>query len=62
MAHVFGRSESPAPQPYICQAAYSGNGLGCANDKDPDTQEPDEAKVSSPVLKQRRGQRWPRRL
>jgi hypothetical protein len=38
------------------------HGLGCADDNSPDTQEPDEAKVSRPVLKQRRGQRWPRRL
>ena len=62
MAHVFERSESLVPQPYIYQAALSGNGLGCTIDNDPDAQEPDEVKVSSPVLKQRRGQRWPRRL
>jgi hypothetical protein len=35
---------------FIYQAAYSGNSLGCAGDNSPDTQEPDEAKVSSPVL------------
>ena len=54
MAHVFGRSESLVPQPYIYQAAPSGNGLGRADDNNPDAQEPDEAKVSSPVLKRRR--------
>ena len=41
---------------FIYQAAISGNGLRRANDNGPDIQEPDEAKVSSPVLKQRRGQ------
>ena len=41
-------------QKCICQAALSGNGLGRADDNSPDIQEPDEAKVSSPVLKQRR--------
>ena len=54
MAHVFGRSESLMPQPYIYQAAPSGNGLGCTNDKALDTQEPDEFNGSSPVLKRRR--------
>jgi len=49
-------------RPFICQAALSGNGLGCADDNGPNTQEPDEVKVSRPVRKQRRGQRWPRRL
>ena len=47
---------------FIYQAVYSGNGLDCADDNSPDTQEPDEAKVSRPVRKQRRGQRCPRRL
>jgi len=59
MAHVFGRSEDRMKihlRPYICQAASSGNGLGCADDNSPDTQERSEAKVSRSVLKQRRGQ------
>ena len=38
----------------IDQAAKSGNGLRRADDNGPNTQEPDEAKVSRPVLKQRR--------
>jgi hypothetical protein len=36
--------------------------VGDADDNSPNTQEPDEAKVSRPVLKQRRGQPWPRLL
>ena len=39
------RSESQLPQKRICQAAHSGNGLGCADDNGPDTQEPDEVKA-----------------
>ncbi len=44
------RSESQLPQECICQAALSGNSLGCADDNGPDTQEPDASKDPSPVL------------
>jgi hypothetical protein len=47
---------------FICQAVLSRKGLGCTNDNGPNAQEPDEVNVSSPVLKQRRGERSPRRL
>ena len=47
---------------FICQVALSGNSLDCANDSGPNAQEPDDGNLSSPVLKQRRGQRWLRRL
>jgi len=63
--HTLKRSEDRMKvhrRPFIYQAALSGNGLGCADDSGPNAQEPDEVNVSSPVLKQRRGQRWPRRL
>ena len=58
MTRAFWRSEDRMKihlQPYICQAAFSGNGLGCADANSPDTQERSEAKVSRSVLKQRRG-------
>jgi len=32
-------------RPFIYSAALSGNGLGCASDNGPDTQEPDEVKA-----------------
>ncbi len=57
-----GRSESQLPQQYICQVAYSGNGLGRADDNSPNTQERSEGKLSRSDLKQRRGGRPPRRL
>jgi len=59
MSPVFGLSEVRAKahlQPFICRAAYFGNNLGGADDNSLDAQEPDEVKISSPVLKQRRGQ------
>jgi hypothetical protein len=54
MARIFGCSESLVPQPYIYQVALGRKTLGCAYDRGPHAQEPDEAKVSSPVLKRRR--------
>jgi hypothetical protein len=59
MAHAFERSEDRTlvhRRPFICQAPLVRKNLGCADDNGPDTQEPDEVNVSSPVLKQRRGQ------
>lgn len=50
------------PQACIYQVAPSGTGLSCTNDKAPHTQEPDEFREPSPVLKPRRGQRCPPRL
>ena len=65
MTPVCGLSEVRAKahlRPFIYRAAYVGNDAGGADDNSPDAQEPDEVKVSSPVLKQRRGRRRPRRL
>ena len=42
MAHALERSEDRMKvhrRPFICQAALSGNGLGCADDNGPNTQE-----------------------
>ena len=59
MTHVFDGVKlglSSTSKTCIYQVTCSGNGLGCADVNSPNTQEPDEAKVSRPVLKQRRGQ------
>ncbi len=57
-----GRSESQLPQQYICQVAYSGNGLGRADDNSPHTQEPCASKDARTDLEQRRERRRSRRL
>jgi hypothetical protein len=45
----------------IYQVAYSGNGLGYADDNSPNTQEPDEVKVCAVVRTERIATRGGRR-
>ncbi len=57
MTHVFDVVKlglSSTSKTYIYQAAKSGNGLRCADDNGPNTQEPCAGKLARTVLKQRR--------
>ncbi len=58
MTHVFDVVKlglTSTSKTFIYQATKSGNRLRRADDNGPNIQEPDEVKVSRPVLKQRRG-------
>ena len=56
MTHVFDVVKLGLPstsKKCIYQAAWTGNGLGCADDNSPDIQEPDEARVCAVVRTER---------